>query len=140
MSIRACNKNVVTVTEDANLNEVAKLMHDKNIGSVVIIAHKDNPIPKGIITDRDIVTRIIGEEVKLDEVSIKDVSSQPLVVVKEEQNMQETLDAMSKNGIRRVPVINKEGKLVGLISLDDLLINLIEKLNSLSMLLKKQIA
>ncbi len=54
--------------------------------------------------------------------------------------MQETLDVMSKNGVRRVPVINKEGKLVGLISLDDLLINLIEKLNSLSMVLKKQIA
>lgn len=140
MAIEGCHKDVVTVAEDANLNDVAALMRDKNVGAVVVVSEKENPIPKGIITDRDIVTRIIGEEIKLDEVGVKDVISEPLVVIKEDQDMQATVDKMSKSGVRRAPIVNKDGKLVGIISLDDLLINFIKKFEGLGLLLKKQLA
>lgn len=134
------NKDVVTVNSDENLNTVANLMREKNVGSVLVVDQSDNPTPQSIITDRDIVTRVIGEQVDLNEVSVKDVASAPLVCFKEDQGVQEVLNEMMEKSVRRAPIVDAAKKLVGIISIDDLLLALIEELQCLSGLIKRQMA
>lgn len=130
---------LVMVSQDANLEDVANLMREKNVGSVIVVEDKDtNPVPTGIITDRDMVTRLIAKDVNLDEVSVKDVASSPLVVIKDSQGLQQSLEAMENKGVRRAPVVDREGKLVGIISIDDILVGMIDKLESLASIIKRQ--
>jgi CBS domain-containing protein len=142
MSIANCAcKDVVTLPEAASLSEAAKLMKQKNVGSIVVVKNAENDlIPVGIITDRDIVTLSDAANVELNKVSVKDVVTKDLLVVKEDSNYHDAIQAMAEKGVRRAPVVDENGKLTGLISVDDLLVILIDKLSSLSALIKKQMS
>ncbi len=132
--------DLIMVSQDANLEEVATLMRAKNVGSVIVVENKDtNPVPTGIITDRDMVTRLLAQDIKLDEVSAQDIASEPIVLIQASQGLQQTLDLMESKGVRRTPVVDKEGKLVGMIALDDVMVAMIDRLESIAHVIKHQI-
>jgi CBS domain-containing protein len=97
-------------------------MRTYHVGDVVIVDRgKEPPVPIGIITDRDIVVELIAAEVPLDTVTVGDVMSRELVIAREEEGIWECLQRMRARGVRRVPVVNEQGGLEGILTVDDLL-------------------
>jgi CBS domain-containing protein len=112
------SKNVKTQTSDQNIRAVCRIMHENNIGSVVIVNHgrdhtngnnTDNK-PVGIITERDIV-RIIGRlEPSLFVVPVHELMSKPLITISPNNSVREAMHTMQAKNIRRIVVVEKEGK------------------------------
>lgn len=116
-----CNREIVVIGKEDDVVEAAKRMREYHVGSLVVIEGTDqNPIPVGIITDRDIIVEIIAKELPLDSVTVGDVMSDELATVDENDDLWETIQHMRINGVRRLPVVSA-GRLVGIISVDDLL-------------------
>lgn len=112
-----CQKNVLSVKPDSKIEFVAGLMRDKNIGCVVVTAdHK----PVGIVTDRDIALRgpILCDVSKTDLVS--SIMTTDVKYVTKDTGMFEAIQEMKSAGVRRMPVVDAAGRLVGLITLDDI--------------------
>jgi CBS domain-containing protein len=117
-----CNREVVIASQEETIIEIAKLMRKHHVGDVVIVDRsKAPPMPIGMITDRDIVVELIAAEVQLDAVTVGDAMSRELVTVREEEGIWECLQRMRIRGVRRVPVVNRDGGLEGILTVDDLL-------------------
>lgn len=127
-----CNRKVVVTTRDTSIPEVAKLMREFHVGDIVIVDYKDEkPVPVGMVTDRDIVLQVIAKEVAVDTLLVDDIMSLELMSVRESDPIWETLKLIRTKGIRRVPVLSKEGFLVGIIAIDDMLELVLEEMNDL---------
>jgi signal-transduction protein with cAMP-binding, CBS, and nucleotidyltransferase domain len=109
---------VVTISETASANKVAGLMLDNKVGCVIVIDKTENAI--GIVTERDLVVRVLAKNLSPAKAKAKDFMTSPLVTVEPEANMTDAARMMSKQDIRRLGVQYK-GKLVGLVSSKDIL-------------------
>ena len=124
-----CTREVVVAERGADIVEVAQLMRTYHVGDVIIIEHHGNlPVPVGIVTDRDIVVELLAQQVDPDAATAGDVMSRDLLTVTEKEGLWETLQQMRSRGIHRVPVVNGEGGLVGILALDDVIELLAEQL------------
>lgn len=134
-----CNREVVVADRETSILEAAKLMRRHHVGDVVIteLRGKDK-VPVGILTDRDIVVELLAEEVDLSIISVGDAMSFDLLIVKESDDLLETLQNMSRRGVRRVPVISSRGVLVGILTLDDVLEVFAEQLSDIVRLIGKE--
>jgi len=127
-----CNREVVVIGREEPLLEAAKLMRSQHVGTVVVADEQDgNPIPVGILTDRDMVIALIAEEVPLNAVSVGDVMSPELIIARESDGLFETVEHMRDRGVRRLPVVAENGSLVGILAVDDVLDLLAEQLTAL---------
>ncbi len=134
-----CNRQVVICQPEDSVQKAAQLMRDNHVGDVIVVEHKENKhIPVGILTDRDIVIEILAEEVDLSEVAVKDVMSSELITVKEENHIVETIEEMKDRGIRRVPVVNRDGSLEGILAVEDTIELVAELLSDLVKLFKHE--
>ena len=130
-----CNRDVVIVHKGENALEAAKLMRQYHVGDVVVVTDKDDrKVPVGILTDRDIVIELVAGQVAPESVSVGDVMSNLLLTVNETNELLDTIEQMRGKGVRRAPVVGKEGELVGILTLDDMLDVLAEALNDLVLL------
>lgn len=102
---------------DATILEVAKRMRDDDIGSIPV-ADGDRLI--GMVTDRDIVTRALAERSDLSAVRARDVMSPNILYCFEDDTVNDVLVNMREERIRRLPVLNREKRLVGVVSIGDL--------------------
>jgi len=109
---------VVTVEETASANKVAGLMCDNKVGCVIVVDKTGNAI--GIITERDLVVRVLAKNVAPAGAKAKDFMTTPLVTVEPEKTVTDAARMMSKKDIRRLGVLYK-GKLVGIVSSKDIL-------------------
>jgi CBS domain-containing protein len=112
-------KNVKTTHSTAQLFTVCKIMNDNNIGSVVVIDEPNSNNPVGIITERDIVKNLTSPEANL-QTQVKEIMSKPIVSVHETHSLIDALQTMNKNNFRTLPITNKEGKLVGIVTDKDI--------------------
>jgi CBS domain-containing protein len=110
-------KEVETIRPDANLQETAKLMKERDIGSLPVL---DGDRLVGMITDRDLVIRSISENRDNRTAKVKDVMSTPIVYCFEDQDAEEVARIMEVKKLRRVVVLNKDKRMVGIVSLDNL--------------------
>jgi CBS domain-containing protein len=134
-----CVPDVVTCSRDTKIDEVAQLMRQHHVGDVIVTEEsKGKRIPVGIITDRDIVASVIA--VKLDPAvfTAGDLVSRPIIKVREEIGVFEAIQQMRKHGVRRMPVVNPEGALVGIITIDDLIELLADEMGELAKLISKE--
>ena len=135
-----CNRQVVVTEPDTTITEVAKLMREYHVGNLIVVeGQEDENIPLGIVTDRDLVILVTAPEIPVDSISVKDVMSSPLVTVKEETGLFDTLDVMRTHGMRRLPVVNEKGGLEGIITADDVVELLAEATNDLMKLIQNEI-
>ncbi len=117
-----CIRDVIVASRETTAREAAKLMADNHVGNLVVIEDIGGlKVPVGLITDRDIVRNVVAEGLDATLFTLDDLASRELVTVEEQQGIYECLQQMRINGIRRMPVVDRKGGLVGIISLDDLI-------------------
>ncbi len=108
---------VVTCLESESVQTAAQLMRDADIGSIVVT--KNNK-PIGIITERDIVVRVVAEGKEPNKTLVKDIMSSPLITIYPETSITEAMRLMAKSNIRRLVILNN-GELYGIISSRDII-------------------
>ncbi len=108
--------DVITISEDATVREAAKLMSEKNVGCLIVV-RDDRPV--GIITERDILTRVVAEGKNPDAVKVAWVMSKPIVRGRPDMTLEEAARLMTSKGVKKLPIFEGE-KLVGIITLTDL--------------------
>ena len=117
-----CNPHVVTASRDTTVLEAAHLMRNTHVGDVVIVDEVDGGRrPVGIVTDRDIVIEVVSPGLDAAAIQLGDLQLRALVTMRDRASYAETVHAMVEHGVRRMPVINDAGLLVGIITLDDIL-------------------
>jgi CBS domain-containing protein len=116
-----CTRNPATVSTSATLAEVARLMRDRHIGSVIVTkAPLDRPVVTGVITDRDIACAQLDRRSDLASLSAEQVMTRDPLVINEEDPLDKAIEKLRARGVRRAPVVSAAGALIGLISTDDL--------------------
>ncbi len=108
--------DLVTVTADLNVKEAVKVMNDFEIGCLIVV---EDGKAVGILTERDILKRVVEKGKDPEKTLVKDVMSKPLIVVNPEMGLEEAIETMFKNKIKKLPVV-KDGKLVGLVTFTDI--------------------
>lgn len=136
---RICNRDVVVTRADDTIQSVASLMKEYHIGDIVVVEERDGlVVPVGIVTDRDVVVEVIAAGVAPDAVNVGDIMSFELVTAHEDDSLWDTLQRMRVNAVRRIPVIDEQGALVGILTLDDLLELLAGELADLARVANRQ--
>ncbi|WP_163327976.1 CBS domain-containing protein [Desulfurobacterium thermolithotrophum] len=110
-------RKVVTIEPEDSVMLAAQRMKDKMVGSLVIL---DGDKPAGIITDRDIAIRVVGTG-KDPKTLVKEVMTKDPITIREDASFFELTKAFRDAAVRRLIVVDKNGKLIGLISIDDVL-------------------
>lgn len=128
-----CNRDVVFATREMSLTEAAQLMREYHVGDLVVVDELDGKrVPVGIVTDRDMVIEIIAQSLDLTKYSVGDIMGPQLISVQDKEGVFETIRLMRSKGIRRVPVVNQEKGLVGIVTADDMLDILAEEITELA--------
>ena len=112
----AMKTNLVIVKPTITVLEAAKLMKNRKIGNVIVVEKKQ---PIGILTESDILKKIVAEGINGKDVLVKDVMSTPIIVIEPYINLEEAMNIMGKCNVRRLPVIEK-GELIGIITQKDI--------------------
>ena len=107
-------KGVLTIDSEKTILEAAELMRQKEVGDVVVLKGE---IPRGIVTERDFVRRVVAKKTPLDS-KISDVMTKPLITISPDASLKEATTKRVNSGIRRLPVV-KQHKLVGIIVVSD---------------------
>lgn len=135
-----CNKNVPVVAANATVREAAQLMRQKQSGYLVIILDsKGHKKPLGIITDRDIVIRGVSETDYVGDLIVEDLMSKPLYTARHDDTVYQASTVMRVNGISRLPVVDKDNCLIGIVELADILQLLNSEFENLAKLFVKQL-
>lgn len=120
-------KKVITTTMVQTLQSACKTMYDNNVGCLVIVKRiMKGLIPIGIITERDIVKIIGSSDFFIAQALVREFMSTPLITAKSDIVVGDAIKIMNNNQVRRLPIIENEDELVGIISETDIL-KLIEK-------------
>lgn len=134
-----CNRDVVVIKKGESALDAALLMRRFHVGDLVVVEEEGGQrIPVGILTDRDIVIEAVAEDVNSRELTVGDIMSSDLVTVNEDEDIVDTVKMMRTNGIRRVPVVDRAGVLVGIVTVDDLIELLAEVLDDLTKLIRRE--
>jgi CBS domain-containing protein len=130
-------RDVVTVDPDASVLEAARLMRAEHVGDLVVTGPGRRPI--GILTDRDIVVSVVAKDFEhLPKLAVKDVLTPDPIVAMEDEDAETVLFRMRRGGVRRIPVIDRQGVLVGIFAIDDILELLADDLRGVVALVTKQ--
>ena len=108
--------DLVTVKADISVKKAVKVMNDFEIGCLIVI-EKGQAI--GIVTERDILKRVVVEGRNPEETLVRDIMSKPLIVTSPETSLEDAVEVMFKHKIKKLPVIDG-GKLVGLVTFTDI--------------------
>ena len=128
-----CIRQVVIAGARESVYEASQLMLRFSVGNVLVVENKH---PAGILTDRDIIIRVVAQEKDPRKTLIGDIMSTPIVTIKESSGLGDAIRLMRSRGIRRLPVIDEEGQLAGIVTLDDLIELLAEEMSALAALIK----
>ncbi|MCK4902946.1 MAG: CBS domain-containing protein [Thermoplasmatales archaeon] len=112
----AMKTNLAIVEPDTTVLEAAKLMKKRKIGNVIVVEKKQ---PIGILTESDILKKVVAEGKNAKDVTVKTVMSTPIIVTEPYITLEEAINTMGKCSIRRLPVI-EDGKLIGIITQKDI--------------------
>jgi len=134
-----CNREVVVSDKTMSVVEAARLMRTHHVGDLVVVDERDGrKLPVGIVTDRDIVVEVVAAGVNPDALKVGDIMGLDVATVRESEGLFEALRYMRDKGVRRMPVVDSAGGLVGLLTLDDLLSLLAEEMTELAKLVSQE--
>jgi len=128
MSIRQiCKRAVVTIGRESDVAAAARLMRDEHVGYLVVTG-VPNGRPIGVLTDRDIVLKVTARGRNPENVKVSDVMTSDPLVADLNADIGDTLRRMREIGVRRVPVVDGQGRLAGVVALDDVIDHLFAQL------------
>jgi CBS domain-containing protein len=135
-----CNRQVVIARPDERVAEAARRIRDFHVGTLIVVDEQDGRrVPVGILTDRDLVVRILtADRHDIDALVVDNVMTRTLVTVPEHESLFDALKKMRSFGVRRLPVVNERGGLEGLLTFDDLVDVVAEELSDLSALISRE--
>jgi CBS domain-containing protein len=134
-----CIREVIICDRTAGVVEAAQLMRRYHVGDLVIVEESGGKrVPVGLITDRDIVTGVIALKLDPAKVTVGELISREIVAAREDEGIFEVIERMRAHGVRRMPVVDQEGALVGIITVDDLIELLAEELGKLPKLISRE--
>lgn len=135
-----CNRKVITVKPEDSVFQAASLMRQHHIGDVVVAKkHQDMIIPIGIVTDRDVVVEITATGLDPQAITVGDIMPSVIETIKDSAGVMDALRLMSKKGIRRLPVVNDDGALTGIFTMDDALTLLAKEIGMIGGLLAQEL-
>jgi CBS domain-containing protein len=127
-----CTRTTVIAHRKMGVNEAARLMREQHVGCLVVVEETlAGRLTVGILTDRDIVIAVVARDLNPSLVTVGDVMSADLATAREGDSVLGALAAMRHKGVRRLPVTDAKGGLIGLISIDDVLGVIAEQLHGL---------
>lgn len=117
-----CNRTVVIAPKTEMVVDAAKRMRMAHVGDLVVVEERQGRhVPIGIVTDRDIVVSVVaGDPDHINYLSLDDMMSEDLVTAKEQDSLESALTRMQERGVRRLPIVDDSGVLVGIVTMDDL--------------------
>jgi CBS domain-containing protein len=134
-----CNREVVFIERSTSVVQAAALMRDNHVGDLVVVEERaGRRVPVGILTDRDIVIEILAKGVDPDKVAVGDIMSYELVTARVDDNVLDTVKRMRAKGVRRLPVVDNDGALAGILTVDDLIEMLAEVADDLDHLISRE--
>ena len=127
---------VQSLPPDASCAEAARLMRDAKVGSIVVT--RDGR-PLGMVTDRDLAVRVMAEGIDAERVAIGEIMSGEPIFLSGERDIAQVVAAMRDLGVRRIPIVDAEGLLSGVVALDDLVLLLADQLTGLARCIRREI-
>ncbi len=120
MKIKEVMRKVLTVDEASSVKDASIIMAKHKVGSLVVT---DGKRPLGIITERDVITGIAAKDRKSSSVAVSEIMSKKLVTIDQESLIDDAVYLMLKNKIKKLPVLDSENQLVGMITSTDIVAN-----------------
>jgi CBS domain-containing protein len=134
-----CSREVYIVRAAEPLTDAVTEMHKRHVGAVVVVAEEPGLVrPIGIVTDRDAIRSQVLQGKGLSRLTVADAMTTQPLTLSESSGIPEAIGQMSTRGVRRAPVVNESGDLVGIVSFDDLLPVVSEQLHALAKLIGDQ--
>jgi CBS domain-containing protein len=134
-----CSREVVYATRETTVQAAAKLMRHYHVGTVVVVDELTGQrMPIGIVTDRDVVVEVNAVDLNPNVITVGDIMAADLVTVREDEGLLEAMEIMRFKGVRRLPVVDRAGALVGIISIDDLLEVLAEEMTGMTRIVGRE--
>ena len=133
---RICSREVDLIDADESVQVAADRMNSRNVGTLIVLDEESHPI--GMITDRDLAPRIVGKARDSIQTLVSEVMTRFPDNVNEETTIELALSKMRAGGFRKLPVVDNEGKLVGVLTLDDILELLSTEFTEIGRLIKKE--
>ncbi|MBI5167079.1 MAG: CBS domain-containing protein [candidate division NC10 bacterium] len=122
------NKKVVALRPEDKVAKAAKFMRERGVGCILVLDEEKRPL--GILTDRDIVVSVLARGLDPKATRLKQVMTPNVVVAKEDEILLRAARAMAEARIRRLPIVDGKGRVVGIVSVDDILVVLITELSN----------
>ncbi len=119
-----CRRDTLAVRRSVEVIKAAQLMRARHVGYLVVTEPNVNggrERPVGVLTDRDIVVAVVARKGDSERLTVGDVMTQPPVMVRMTDPVEKALREMRRVGVRRLPVIDQQGMLLGIVSRDDVL-------------------
>jgi CBS domain-containing protein len=133
-----CTTNVASCGPQTTVLQAASLMRQRHVGDLVVVDDpQDEGIPLGIVTDRDIVVEVLGKGLDPAKTTVGSLMRTPVVIAHESEDTTQVIERMKAHGVRRLPVVAREGEVVGIITLDDLLRVFVADANGLLSIMAK---
>lgn len=123
---KICQRNVDTAAALESVRAAAQRMATRSVGTLLVLDHGRRPV--GIVTDRDLALRVIGEGLAPASTTVADVMTRHPVTIGEHAAIDDALALMRARGVRRLPVVGSDGVLHGLVSMDDILAVMAEEM------------
>lgn len=135
-----CTREVKTVEPNTTLVNAVRRMRDEHIGALVVVTEANGSrVPVGVLTDRDIVVGVVATSLEdFTRLDVRDVATTELVTATEDEDLHTVLRRMRSFAVRRVPVVDDAGNLIGIIALDDILDALAEQMAEIARLVSDQ--
>ena len=128
-----CSREVVFTLRETTVRACARLMREFHVGDLIVVDEVNGTrVPVGIVTDRDIVVGIVAKGLDADTLTAGEIITQALITAPDTAGVSETIELMRAKGVRRVPVVNATGALVGIVTADDMLDLLAEEMSALA--------
>lgn len=134
-----CTREVVHIAAPATVRQAATLMRRSHVGLLVVVEQPNGErYPIGVLTDRDIVLSVVAAGIDPDVITVGDVMIRRVCSCSQDDDLFGVLQTMRNHGVRRLPVLDGNGALCGLISVDDIVAALSQHLFDLSAALRRE--
>lgn len=126
--LKIVNIPPATVGADATVLDAVRVMALRGVGAVAVVEKDEKGELRGIFTERDVVLRVVLEELKPGQTRVGDVMTRPVETATEETTAEQALNLMIERHIRHLPILSREGHVLGILSIRNLLQHMVEDL------------